>query len=102
MDRILIATFVAIGVGILSILLGMLKYILLEKRVLKKGLIYKGYKATIEYSNTDGVYFGKISNIIDLVTFESYRLSEVEVEFHNAVDDYLTYCKEIGKEPVKE
>lgn len=102
MDRILIATFVAAGVGVLSILLGMLKFNFLEKRVINKGLTYKGFKAKIEYSKYDGCYFGKICNITDLVTFESYRLSEVEIKFHNAVNDYLTYCKDIGKEPIKE
>ena len=27
---------------------------------------------------------------------------EVEREFHEAVDDYLEFCKEVGKEPDKE
>ena len=32
----------------------------------------------------------------------SADLSLVEKEFHAAVDDYLEFCKEIGKEPDKE
>lgn len=26
---------------------------------------------------------------------------DIEEEFHNAVDDYLDFCKELGKEPTK-
>ena len=29
-------------------------------------------------------------------------MKDVENEFHEAVDDYLEFCKEVGKEPDKE
>lgn len=63
---------------------------------------YKDYSAVIEYSCEDKVLFGKIIGINDLVTFESDSADEIENEFHAAVDDYLAYCKEVGKEPEKE
>lgn len=65
-------------------------------------LNYKGYSAVIEYSAEDRVLCGKISGINDLVTFESENADGIEKEFHDAVDDYIEYCKEIGKEPEKE
>ncbi len=34
-------------------------------------LEYKGYKASIEYSIEDKVYYGKLLDMSDLVTFES-------------------------------
>lgn len=37
-----------------------------------------------------------------MVNFESTDISTVEEEFHAAVDDYLEFCKEVGKEPDKE
>lgn len=37
-----------------------------------------------------------------MVTFETKNLSEVTKEFENAVDDYLEFCKEVGKAPDKE
>lgn len=64
-------------------------------------LKYKGYFARIEYSAEDGVLYGKIEGIKDLVNFESDSASEIENEFHNAVDDYLELCKELGQEPDK-
>ena len=29
----------------------------------------------------------------------SFKAEEIEREFHNAVNDYLDFCKEIGKKP---
>ena len=64
-------------------------------------LQYKGYYTVIQYSAEDQVLHGKIEGIDDLVTFESDSTAEIESEFHNAVDDYLAYCEEIGKAPEK-
>lgn len=64
-------------------------------------LKYKGYVARIEYDIEEKILFGKIEGIADLITFESTNSTEIENEFHSAVDDYLTYCKEIGKDPNK-
>ncbi|MBE7041056.1 MAG: type II toxin-antitoxin system HicB family antitoxin [Ruminococcaceae bacterium] len=62
---------------------------------------YKGYLTKIEFSAIDNVLHGKIEGINDLVTFESNNISEIEQEFHNAVDDYLALCEELGQEPDK-
>lgn len=34
-----------------------------------------------------------------LVNFESANAEGLEEEFHKAVDDYLVFCSEIGKQP---
>lgn len=64
-------------------------------------LKYRDYQTKIEYSAEDKVLFGKIEGIGDLVLFDSESASEIEKEFHNAVDGYLSFCKEEGKEPDK-
>lgn len=64
-------------------------------------LNYKGYYTRIEFSSSDKVLHGKIEGISDLVTFESDSSKEIENEFHSAVDDYLEFCKEVGKDPAK-
>ena len=64
-------------------------------------LEYKGYFSKIQYSSDDNVLYGKIEGIVDLITFESANCNEIEKEFQNAVDDYLEFCKEIGKVPDK-
>lgn len=65
-------------------------------------LHYKGYSAKPEYSVDDRTFYGVILGISDLVDFASDRADELENEFHRAVDDYLDFCREIGKEPQKE
>jgi predicted HicB family RNase H-like nuclease len=62
---------------------------------------YNGYIGTIEYSQEDKCFFGKLSMINDLVTFEAYTADELELNFQNAVDEYLDTCKLLNKEPQK-
>lgn len=69
----------------------------------KKNLLeYKGYHTIIEFDAETFILRGKIEGINDLVNFESDNPQKIEKEFHDAVDDYLEFCKEVGKEPDKE
>lgn len=69
---------------------------------MKNYLEYKGYHARIEFDYESHVLFGKIDGIQDLVTFESDSGNSIALEFQKAVDDYLAFCEEVGKEPEKE
>lgn len=69
---------------------------------MKNLLEYKGYHTKIEFDSDALVLRGKIEGIKDLVNFESASLTLIEEEFHIAVDEYLEFCKEVGKEPDKE
>ena len=62
---------------------------------------YKGYFTHIEYDKKDKIFYGKLENINDMINFHTGNYMEIENEFHNAVDDYLDFCKEVGKEPEK-
>lgn len=62
---------------------------------------YKGYACMPEFDFDSHTICGKILGINDLVTFEAEKPSDVEREFHDAVDDYIQFCAEIGKEPEK-
>ena len=59
---------------------------------------YKGYYTLIHFDSEDKVLYGKIEGIDDLVTFESDSAKEIEKEFHDAVDDWLEFRKEINNE----
>lgn len=52
-------------------------------------LHYRGFTGSIEYSDEDGAYFGKILDIKDLVTYEADSISELNSEFIGVVDDYV-------------
>jgi predicted HicB family RNase H-like nuclease len=62
---------------------------------------YNGYIGTIEYSQEDKCFFGKLEMINDLVTFEAENASDLETNFKNSVDEYLNTCKQLGREPQK-
>ena len=64
-------------------------------------LTYKGYMGSVNFSEKDSVFFGKIEGIDGLVNFEGESVKELTSAFHEAVDDYLEYCKAEGIEPHK-
>ena len=64
-------------------------------------LEYKGYYASLHFSSEDEVFYGKLLGIDDLVNFEGASVKELKKAFHEAVDDYVETCKELGKEPNK-
>ena len=64
-------------------------------------MTYKGYLGSVNYSDKDQVFFGKIEGINGLVNFEGESVKELTEAFHEAVDDYLAYCKDEGIEPDK-
>ena len=62
-------------------------------------LDYKGYTADIVYDAEGGVLAGSVLGVRDGICFEAESAADVESAFHEAVDDYLEFCAEKGKEP---
>jgi len=60
---------------------------------------YKGYIGSVEFSESDGVFFGKVQGIRSLISYEGTNAKELLADFHGAVDDYLAMCEEAGSEP---
>jgi len=60
-------------------------------------LRYKGFIGSVNFSEEDSVFFGKIEGI----NFEGQSVQELTEAFHEAVDDYLAYCEEEGIQPHK-
>ena len=69
---------------------------------MKNMMEYKGYHTKIEFDVESMTLRGKIEGINDYVDFEAKDISNIEDEFHSAVDDYLEFCEEVGKNPEKE
>ena len=73
-----------------------LKHLIIEHICAPQSVLtYKGYSTVIEFDSESKVLYGKIEGIDDLVTFESDSAKEIEKEFHDAVDDWLKFRKEI-------
>ena len=64
-------------------------------------LKYKGYIGSVAYSEPDKVFFGKLEGIDALVNYEGESVAELTAAFHEAVDDYLALCEDIGQKPEK-
>ncbi|MBR6332304.1 MAG: type II toxin-antitoxin system HicB family antitoxin [Dehalococcoidales bacterium] len=62
-------------------------------------LKYKGYIGSIEFSEPDKVFFGKVLGIRSLISYEGANGDELIKDFHEAVDDYLKECEEEGCAP---
>jgi len=64
-------------------------------------LSHKGYAGSVEFSAEDAVFHGKIIGIKSLISFEGDSVATLTEDFCNAVDEYLEFCEEAGKEPEK-
>ena len=62
---------------------------------------YRGYIGTIEFSEEDALFFGKVMGIRSLISYEGKNANELISDFHSAVDDYLAVCEAEGREPEK-
>jgi len=58
---------------------------------------YKGYRGSFEWSEEDQVFWGRILDIDDLVTYESKDKMLLVTEYHKAVDDYIAFKQGVGK-----
>ncbi|MFA6499646.1 MAG: type II toxin-antitoxin system HicB family antitoxin [Desulfurivibrionaceae bacterium] len=61
---------------------------------MKNTMEYKGYTGSVEYSDEDGIFFGKVQFIRALISYEGSNAEELRKDFHDGVDDYLAMCEE--------
>lgn len=62
---------------------------------------YKSYSARVEYDPDDRIFVGHLAGIRDIVGFHGTSVDELESAFHEAVDDYLSMCEQLGQSPDK-
>lgn len=60
---------------------------------------YKGYVGSVEFSESDELFYGKVQGIRSLISYEGTNATELVSDFHNAIDDYLDMCKSDGTKP---
>ncbi len=57
---------------------------------------YKGYYGSVNYSDEDRLFYGKVEFIRALISYEGTDVKSLRQAFEEAVDDYLETCKEKG------
>ena len=62
---------------------------------------YKGYIGSVEFSEEDPLFYGKVMGIRALISYEGESAHDLVEDFHSAVDAYLDLCAEQGIEPEK-
>lgn len=67
-----------------------------------KTMKYKGYTGSVEWSEDDKCYFGKVAGMDgDCITYEGSDVAALEADFRGAVDCYLESCARRGTQPRK-
>lgn len=60
---------------------------------------YRDYLGSAEVDTEGGALVGKLLFIRDVITYSATSAGSLEKAFHEAVDDYLSTCSELGDEP---
>ena len=65
-------------------------------------LRYKGYTGSIEYSEEERSFFGKVLVLRrDCIIYEGDSAESIRKDFEEAIDHYLQHCHDMGLEPEK-
>jgi len=64
---------------------------------MKDVIKYKEFLGSLHFSAEDEIFYGKIEGIDDLVSFEGKSVDELKKCFEEAVEDYLSICRETNK-----
>jgi predicted HicB family RNase H-like nuclease len=62
---------------------------------------YKGYTGVFEVHPEEGVIFGRVAGLRDVITFQGETVAEATKAFKDSVDDYLEFCADRGEPPEK-
>ena len=68
---------------------------------MKNTMTYKGYNGSVEFDQSEPVFFGKVLFIRALISYEGDTATELLQSFHDAVDDYLEMCNQENIQPEK-
>ena len=50
---------------------------------------YRGFTGSVEISQKDEVFYGKVQGISSLISYEGETPEELIADFHESVDDYI-------------
>jgi predicted HicB family RNase H-like nuclease len=62
---------------------------------------YKGYQGQVTDDEDAKLFHGEVVGLKDVVTFQGTSVDELEQAFKDSVDEYLDFCKELGRTPEK-
>ena len=57
-------------------------------------MTYKGYVGSVEFSDADGVFFGKVQGVRSLISYEGETREALQADCRKEIDAYLDLCQE--------
>lgn len=66
---------------------------------MKNFIEYKNYYGTVEISEKNDAFCGKVVGIRESLSYKGTTVSELLDDFHNVIDEYLDGCDTEGVEP---
>ena len=60
---------------------------------------YRGYTGVFEFDDEYEFFVGHVVDTRDGINFEGRSVAELKESMRSAIDDYLSFCKETGREP---
>jgi predicted HicB family RNase H-like nuclease len=66
---------------------------------MKNMMQYKGYNGSVEYSDEDAIFFGKVQFIRASISYQGVDAESLRNDFKAGVDDYLDMCHKAGSSP---
>lgn len=58
---------------------------------------YKGYHGQVTYDEEAKLFHGEVLGLKDVITFQGTSVDELEQAFKDSIDEYLDFCKELGR-----
>jgi predicted HicB family RNase H-like nuclease len=71
------------------------------QKICKIMINYKGYIGYFAFDETTNMFYGKVTNTHELITFQGKSVREIQETFQDAVNEHLKWCKKYGKKPEK-
>jgi predicted HicB family RNase H-like nuclease len=62
---------------------------------------YKGYQGLPQIDEESGSLYGHMAGLRDVITFQGESVPEQVQSFRDSVDEYLDFCKSLGRSPEK-
>jgi predicted HicB family RNase H-like nuclease len=60
---------------------------------------YKGYFGSVHYDSENEIFYGKLEYIRSLINYEAVDAKGLKQAFHDAVEDYLSFCHDKNIKP---
>lgn len=59
------------------------------------------FNKRVNYDEEAKIFHGEVVGLRDVITFQGTSVDELEQAFRDSVDEYLDFCKELGRAPEK-